>query len=151
MAWYIGLEGCPRRVRAASWARLLTARLLGWARGAASTACGPAFALLSESAAGPGLAARGTTPRTPVPPSAPIFVVRMPDPDGGVAESGSQEGRATAPRVRTDAVAATQKILLQSYDEGLEFPCLMSHWRTWSTFTTFRAEMGMTIQGFSVT
>ena len=39
----------------------------------------------------------------------------------------------------------------KSYDEGLEFPCLMSHWRTWSTFTTFSAQIGITIQGFSVT
>ena len=53
------------------------------------------------------------------------------------------DGRLFTPSLRP----ATNK----SYDEGLEFPCLMSHWRTWSTFTTFKAEIGITIQGFSVT
>jgi len=125
--------------------------LLGWARvdGVRAGLC----ACASESAAGQGPAARGPTPRAPVLPSAPIFVVRMPDPGGAL-----DAGRVRFPRPRARrrapvraAAATPQRLLLQSYDEGFEFPCLMSHWRTWSTFTTLSAEIGMTIQGFSVT
>ena len=77
----------------------------------------------------------------------------MPGPGGAL-----DAGRVRFPRPRARrrapvrAAAATHRdYYYKSYDEGLEFPCLMSHWRTWSTFTTFKALMGMTIQGFSVT
>ena len=79
----------------------------------------------------------------------------MPDPDGAL-----DDGRVQVPRRPRDGDGAaqgtpsprpTETTNYKSYDEGLEFPCLMSHWRTWSTFTTFSAEIGMTIQGFSVT
>ena len=75
----------------------------------------------------------------------------MPDPGGGLDGRVQVPRPRDGPRVRPDAVAATTDYYYKSYDEGLEFPCLMSHWRTWSTFTTLRAEIGMTIQGFSVT
>ena len=110
-------------------------------------------ACASESAAGPG--SRGARPdaTAPVLPSVPIFAVRMPDPDGAL-----DDGRVRFPRPRArrqapiHAIAATHRdYYYKSYDEGFEFPCLMSHWRTWSTFTTLRALMGITIQGFSVT
>ena len=76
----------------------------------------------------------------------------MPDTDGAL-----DDGRVRFPRPRARRTGAYSRhrrdprYYYKSYDEGLEFPCLMSHWRTWSTFTTFKALIGMTIQGFSVT
>ena len=76
----------------------------------------------------------------------------MPTEDSTTGESGFRDrARVDGHQFTPSPRPAETRLLLQSYDEGLEFPCLMSHWRTWSTFTTFSAEMGMTIQGFSVT
>ena len=82
----------------------------------------------------------------------PSYGCRIPTEPSTTGESGFRDrarvdGHQFAPSPRPAEI----RILLQSYDEGLEFPCLMSHWRTWSTFTTFKAEIGITIQGFSVT
>ena len=79
----------------------------------------------------------------------------MPDPEGCLAGGSRFQGRARDGAAQGHAVAAPHRdyyyYYYKSYDDGFEFPCLMSHWRTWSTFTTLRAEIGMTIQGFSVT
>ena len=101
---------------------------------------------------GQGLGARGPTPRHQSSRRCRYssYGCQTPTEPSTTGESRFHD-RATVPRVRTDAVAATPQTTNNPYDEGLEFPCLMSHWRTWSTFTTFKALMGMTIQGFSVT
>jgi hypothetical protein len=118
----------------------------------ASTACGPAFyVLLPESAAGPG--SRGARPDDATGTSLPVgAVIRRTD---AGARRSPRDGRVRfRDRARVDGRLFTPSLrpaTNKSYDEGLEFPCLMSHWRTWSTFTTFSAEIGITIQGFSVT
>ena len=130
MAWSIGLEGCPRRVRGCllgSWALSYgtTTRLLR-ADGVRAGLC----ACASESAAGPG--SRGARPdaTAPVLPSVPVFVVRMSDPDGGLDDGRVRFPRprastGTSSRHRRDPTETTTTILGRGFgipllDEPLE-------------------------------
>ena len=118
--------------------------------GSAPTACGRPCACASESAAGPG--SRGARPDATgagPPVGADIRRARMPDPDGGGrrASPGSEKA-AQRRRESLTAVAATHAhyhVLRRRFGIPLLDECT----EHLSTFTTFKAQNGMTIQGFS--